>query len=263
VLSPRRSVNAKEDAAVSRKLIAGNWKMNGLRREGEELARALAEAVGTGSHDIEWLICPPFTLLAPVGAALEGSAVALGGQDCHTEDKGAYTGDIAAAMLGDLGCAYVILGHSERRHGHGESSDLVRGKVEAATRAGLKPIVCIGEDERERDAGKALAVLEAQLAASLSEALPDGLVVAYEPVWAIGTGRTATPTDVASAHGHLRGLLASRYGAAGRGVRLLYGGSVKPDNAGELLAADDVDGALVGGASLKADDFLAIGRAAP
>lgn len=248
---------------MPRKLIAGNWKMNGLRTQGEELARAIADEVAGGRDDLEWLVCPPFTLLAPVGAALGDGAVALGGQDCHPQPSGAHTGDVAAPMLRDLGCAYVIVGHSERRHGHGESSDLVRAKTEAAARAGLAPIVCVGEDEHQRAAGKALAVLEEQLAASLPGQLPDGLVVAYEPVWAIGTGRTATARDVAAAHGHIRGLLAARYGDAGRGVRLLYGGSVKPDNAGELLATSDVDGALVGGASLKLDAFLAIGRAAP
>ncbi|RDD62178.1 triose-phosphate isomerase [Ferruginivarius sediminum] len=236
--------------------------MNGLRAQGEALARGLAERAAASGPDVEWLVCPPFTLLAPVGEALEGTSVALGAQDCHPQGQGAYTGDIAADMLRDLGCAYVIVGHSERRHGHGERSELVRGKAEAAARAGLKPIVCVGECERQRVAGKTLAVLEEQLADSLPDACPEGLVVAYEPVWAIGTGKTATPADVEQAHGHIRGLLAHRYGEAGRGVRLLYGGSVKPGNAGELLRTPDVDGALVGGASLKLDDFWGIGEAA-
>lgn len=253
---------------MTRKLIAGNWKMNGLRVQGIELARELANrANGADTPDCDWLVCPPFTLLAPVGEALAGSPIALGGQDCHTAEKGAHTGDIAPGMLKDLSCSHVIVGHSERRQDHGEDNALVKAKAEAARSRGLVPIVCIGETERQRESGKTLAVLEEQLAGSLPSADSDGgrsdLVVAYEPVWAIGTGKTATVEDVEEAHTHIRGLLAHTYGrTAGAAVRLLYGGSVKPDNAGELMKVANVDGALVGGASLKADDFWAIGVAA-
>jgi len=253
---------------MRRKLIAGNWKMNGLRVQGTELARDLAErTAGADAPDCDWLICPPFTLLVPVAEALVGSPVQLGAQDCHPEDKGAHTGDVSPAMLDDLCCSAVIVGHSERRQNHGEGDALVKAKAEAARNHGLTPIVCIGESERQRDSGKTLAVLEEQLAGSLPSAESGGgegaLVVAYEPVWAIGTGKTATPDDVGEAHRHIRGLLVHTYGReAGQDVRILYGGSVKPDNAGELMAVPDVDGALVGGASLKADDFWAIGKAA-
>lgn len=251
---------------MARKLIAGNWKMNGLRVQGIELARELANrANGADTPDCDWLVCPPFTLLAPVGEALAGSPIALGGQDCHVAEKGAHTGDIAPGMLKDLSCSHVIVGHSERRQDHGEDNALVKAKAEAARSHGLVPIICIGETERQRESGKTLAVLEEQLARSLPSAgTGDGdLVVAYEPVWAIGTGKTAIVEDVEEAHSHIRGLLAHTYGrTAGAAVRLLYGGSVKPDNAGELMKVANVDGALVGGASLKADDFWAIGVAA-
>ncbi len=248
---------------MRRKLIAGNWKMHGLRNEGVSLAEGLAQRAADGGPDCDWVICPPFTLLAPVAEAVRDSSVALGGQDCHTASAGPHTGDISAVMLADLGCGYVILGHSERRENHGETSALVRAKAEIAVQAGLTPIICVGESESQRDAGKTLAVIEEQL----SDSLPHGgsdLVVAYEPVWAIGTGRTAMAGDVEEAHAHLRGLLKVRLGdAAGEQVRLLYGGSVKPSNAAELLSVPDVDGALVGGASLKLDDFWAIGKACP
>ena len=244
-----------------RPLIAGNWKMNGRRADGLALAKAIA--AGAGGLKAELLACPPATLLAPVGEALKGAAVALGAQDCHAAPSGAYTGDIAAPMLADLGCRYVILGHSERRAGHGESDALVRAKAEAALAAGLIAIVCLGETEAERNRGEAFAVVARQLAGSL----PDGAsgasaVVAYEPVWAIGSGRTPTVDDIAALHGHLRAELGRRFADAAR-FRLLYGGSVKPGNAKEILATADVDGALVGGASLKAEDFLAIARACP
>lgn len=244
-----------------RPLIAGNWKMNGRRAEGLALARAIA--AGAGGIEAELLACPPATLLAPVGEALAGTQVALGAQDCHPAPSGAYTGDIAAPMLADLGCRYVILGHSERRAGHGESDALVRAKAEAARAAGLTAIVCLGETEAERDRGEAFAVVARQLAGSLPDrANGANTVVAYEPVWAIGSGRTPTATDIAALHRHLRGELAGRFAGAA-GFRLLYGGSVKPGNAKEILAIADVDGALVGGASLKAEDFLAIARACP
>jgi len=250
-----------------RKLIAGNWKMNGLRQSATALTGALAaRAEAAGPLGWDPLICPPAPLLGVVGAALQGSAVALGGQDCHPAKSGAHTGDISAEMLADAGCRYVIVGHSERRADHGEGDAEVRAKAEAAVAAGLVPIVCVGETAAQRGAGEALRVIEAQVTGSLPRpgGGPEGgpeMVIAYEPVWAIGTGQTATPADVAQVHGHIRGLLAQLLGGAGaaQAVRILYGGSVKPGNAAELLAVADVDGALVGGASLDAEDFWAIG----
>ncbi len=246
---------------MQRKLIAGNWKMNGLVASGRGLARDLASLLAERAPDCDFLVCPPFHLLLAVGEDLAGSSVRLGAQDCHTADKGAHTGDVSAAMLADVGCSHVIVGHSERRADHGESDSLVRSKAEAAIGAGLVPIVCVGETEAERDAGQALDVVGAQLAGSLPKS--DGtFVVAYEPVWAIGTGRTPTPEDVGEVHGHIRALLRDRLGDDGAAaVRILYGGSVKAANAGELLAIDHVDGALVGGASLDAGEFRAIGAA--
>jgi triosephosphate isomerase len=246
---------------MARALIAGNWKMNGLRAEGLALARAIcAGAAGIGA---DLLICPPASLLASVSDSLAGSPVALGGQDCHPDRPGAHTGDIAAVMLADLGCRYVILGHSERRADHGETDELVRTKAMAAHSAGLIAIVCIGETEAERDRGQALAVVTRQLAGSLpGAASAANTVIAYEPVWAIGTGRTPSSADIVAVHSHLRRELAAHFSDAAA-IRLLYGGSVKPANAHEILALPDVDGALVGGASLKADDFLAIARSAP
>jgi triosephosphate isomerase (TIM) len=241
-----------------KRLVAGNWKMNGLAADGPALARAVAERA-RGEHRCDLLVCPPATLLAAVGAALAGGAVALGGQDCHAEPKGAFTGDVSAEMLKDAGCSYVILGHSERRHGHGESDAIVRGKVAAAWRAGLVAILCVGETRAEREAGRAVEVVAGQLAGSLPANGADGanaerLVVAYEPVWAIGAGLTPTTADIAAMHGTIRGRIPP-------GARILYGGSVNPANASEILALSEVDGALVGGASLKADDFWAIARA--
>ncbi len=206
------------------------------------------------------LICPPATLLSAIGPVLAGSNVMIGGQDCHAAAKGAHTGDISAEMLKDLGCSHVILGHSERRVGHGESDAIVRAKLAAARRAGLTGILCVGESEAERDAGRALAVVEAQLAGSIPDGIgPQEMIVAYEPIWAIGTGRTPTPLDIAAMHAHIRAVLGRRF-SGGNGVRILYGGSVKPDNASALMAIADVDGALVGGASLAAGDFWAIAR---
>jgi triosephosphate isomerase len=208
------------------------------------------------------MICPPATLIAAFAALAKGSSVLIGGQDCRAEASGAFTGDIAAEMLADAGARAVIVGHSERRSYHGESDAQVAAKALAAWRAGLTAIVCIGETQAQRDAGETLEVLARQLAGSL----PDGatsarLVVAYEPVWAIGTGLTPTVADVAEAHGLIRARLRERFGAEGQGMRILYGGSVKPSNAKELMAVAEVDGALVGGASLKAGDFLAIAGA--
>ena len=249
---------------MRRKLIAGNWKMNGLRAEGLALAEGLAARVARpGEADCDWVICPPAPLLVPVGEAILGSPLALGAQDCHAAPSGAHTGDVSAPMLADVGCRYVIVGHSERRADHGESDAQVKAKASAAQAAGLTAILCLGESEAQRAAGEALTVIEAQLRGSLP-ASADSLVLAYEPVWAIGTGKVATPADVAEAHAHIRGLLGQVCGAETAAVtRVLYGGSVKPDNAAELLALADVDGALVGGASLKVDDFWAIGCACP
>ena len=239
-----------------RQLIAGNWKMNGSAAMAVELAGALKAESGLGC---DLLVCPPATLVAGVAAALKGSAVAVGGQDCHAKVSGAHTGDISAAMLADAGATAVIVGHSERRADHGETDAVVRAKAEAAIAAGLLAIVCVGETEAERVAGREMAVVGGQLAGSL----PAGFsgVVAYEPVWAIGTGRTPTEADVAAMHQFIRGELVKLLGAGGRGMRILYGGSVKPSNAASLMAVADVGGALVGGASLKAEDFLGIARA--
>jgi triosephosphate isomerase (TIM) len=242
-------------------LIAGNWKMNGRRADGLALARGIR--AGAGGLAAELLLCPPATLIALVEEAIRGSGIALGGQDCHTAASGAHTGDIAAPMLADFGCRYVILGHSERRQGHGETDALVKAKAQAALAAGLVAIVCLGETEAERDRGQAAAVVARQLAGSLPEgASAEKVVIAYEPVWAIGTGRTPSNADIEAVHGLLRRDLTARF-ADGARFRLLYGGSVKPSNCQDILALANVDGALVGGASLKADDFLAIARACP
>ncbi|HEY1943565.1 MAG TPA: triose-phosphate isomerase [Roseiarcus sp.] len=242
-----------------RPLVAGNWKMNGLRAALSEIGamRAAVDAGKTG--DAEVVVCPPATLLCCAAEVLAGGALGLGAQNCHQADSGAFTGDVSAPMLRDAGAAYVIVGHSERRGGHNESDALVRAKAEAATRAGLCAILCVGETRAEREAGHELEVVGAQLRGSLpAHAAPSDLVVAYEPVWAIGTGLTPTLADVAQVHGAIRELLTGTYGEAGARLRILYGGSVKPGNAGELLSLPNVDGALVGGASLKAVDFIAI-----
>jgi len=248
-------------AVARRPLVAGNWKMNGTAASVVELEAIIAgAALVTARADL--MVCPPATLVAAFAARAAGSPVAIGGQDCHAEPAGAFTGDIAAEMLKDAGARAVIVGHSERRTYHKESDADVHAKALAAWRAGLAAIVCVGESRDQRAAGRTLDVVGGQLASSL----PDGataanLVVAYEPVWAIGTGLTPTPADVAEVHGFIRAQLGRRFGGAGDGVRILYGGSVKPANAKELMAIADVDGALVGGASLKADEFLAIARA--
>jgi triosephosphate isomerase (TIM) len=245
-----------------RKLIAGNWKMNGLRADGTALARALVERVRGEQAGGDLVLCPPATLLMAVAEVIRGSPIALGAQDCHSEAKGAHTGDISAVMLRDAGCQYVILGHSERRSDHHELDALIRAKVTAALAAGLVPIVCIGETAAERDRGEALAVVARQLAGSLPDSIGSKpLVIAYEPVWAIGAGRTPTTADVAAVHAHIRRALAGKLADA-EATPILYGGSVKPGNAAELLSVANVDGALVGGASLVADDFWAIATAA-
>jgi triosephosphate isomerase len=244
-----------------RPLVAGNWKMNGLKRSAVELAKMIEGAAELAPH-ADILVCPPATLVLACAEQANGSKVAIGGQDCHAEAVGAFTGDISAEMLADAGASAVIVGHSERRTYHKETDADVRAKALAARRAGLMAIVCVGETRDERAAGRTLDVVGTQLDGSL----PDGataanLVVAYEPVWAIGTGLTPTPADVGQVHGFIRARLVARFGAAGEGMRILYGGSVKPGNAKELLGVADVDGALVGGASLKADDFLGIAAA--
>ena len=239
-----------------RRLIAGNWKMNGQVAGVAGYAAALAAAPAHAGL----LICPPFPLLAPLREALRGSSAQLGAQDCHARGSGAHTGDVSAALLKEIGCAYVILGHSERRADHGESNAEVAAKAEAALAAGLIPIVCVGESEAVRDAGEAATFVRTQLAHSLPDDF-DGLI-AYEPIWAIGTGRTPLTEEVAAMHGAIRAALAARF-ARGAAMPILYGGSVKPDNAGVLLAVPEVGGALVGGASLQAADLLAIAAAAP
>ncbi len=242
-----------------RKLIAGNWKMNGLVdtsvMEIKDLA-ARASKIDTPACDI--LICPPATLLREMARISLDSPVQIGGQDCHPNEKGAHTGDISAEMVKDAGGKYCIVGHSERRADHGESNETVRAKAEAAHRTGLIAIVCVGETLEERDAGKTLDVITDQVRNSLpAAATAANTVIAYEPVWAIGTGKTPTADDVKAVHAHIRKDLAGLMNDSGR-VRLLYGGSVKGSNAAELMAVENVDGALVGGASLKAEDFWPI-----
>jgi triosephosphate isomerase len=252
------------DRAGRRPLIAGNWKMNGVKAEGLALTDAVLAGVRGGSWRCDLLVCPPATLLSLVGDRLKGSPVHLGAQDCHPKPSGAHTGDLAAPMLADLGCRFVIVGHSERRADHGESDALVKAKAEAAMAASLIPILCVGETLAVRDRGDALSVVAAQLAASLpARASAEKLVVAYEPVWAIGTGRTPTTADIGAMHQALRAELAGQIGAEADLTRILYGGSVKGSNAAEILAVAGVDGALVGGASLRAEEFLAIARACP
>ena len=243
-----------------RPLIAGNWKMHGTLAEARALAGAVAAGAGPAA---DLLVCPPFPYLTTVQAALAGSTVALGAQDCHAAPKGAHTGDVAAPMVADCGAGFVILGHSERRADHGETDAAVKAKAEAALGAGLVPVICGGESEAQRLAGEAEAVVAGQLRGSLPEGFAAaGGVVAYEPVWAIGTGRTPTEDDILAMHARIRQVLREMAGEAGAALRILYGGSVKPSNARSILMLANVDGALVGGASLKAEDFLAIAQAA-
>ena len=242
-----------------RPLIAGNWKMNGLRASSAEFEAMLAGAPGVAAK-ADLLVCPPATLIAAFAEKARGSnAIAIGAQDCHPKASGAHTGDLSAEMLADAGASAIIVGHSERRADHGESDVLVRQKTEAVWRAGLTAIVCIGETQQQRDAGQALDICRGQLDLSLpDQARADNLVVAYEPVWAIGTGLTPTVGDVQQIHKFIRDFLIARFNGEGARTRILYGGSVKPSNAAELMAVENVNGALVGGASLKAADFLAI-----
>ncbi|MGP1274595.1 MAG: triose-phosphate isomerase [Caulobacterales bacterium] len=234
---------------ILRPLIAGNWKMNGRKADASWISR-FRETLEPVEAEI--LVCPPATLLHPFSGELAGSGVALGAQDCSSEPDGAYTGDLSAGMLKDAGCSYAIVGHSERRDGHGETSVTVRAKAEAALREGLTPIICVGEHLEEREAGRAEATVLAQLAQSLPEAAADQLVIAYEPVWAIGTGRTAGPEEAQAMHAAIR---AAWPGADADRLRILYGGSVKPENVEALMACQDVNGALVGGASLDPVSF--------
>jgi triosephosphate isomerase (TIM) len=248
-------------AETPRPLVAGNWKMNGLRGSSAELAKIMHGA-GEVAARTDLMVCPPATLLTSFATLVQGTPVTIGAQDCHAEPSGAFTGDLSAEMLRDAGAVAVIVGHSERRMYHRETDTEVNAKARAAWRAGLTAIVCVGETKDERVGGKTLDVVQVQTQASLPDgATPGNLVVAYEPVWAIGTGLTPTPADVAEVHGFIRKHLETRYGAAGRQVRILYGGSVKPSNAGELMHVPNVDGALVGGASLKSEDFLGIAKA--
>jgi triosephosphate isomerase len=244
-----------------RKLIAGNWKMNGLKADGLALAKGVAEKLKSEPGvACDLLVCPPFTLVALVADAVAGSTLAVGGQDCHAKTSGAHTGDTSPVMLKDAGATYVILGHSERRTDHAETDAGVKAKAEAAHAAGLKAIVCIGETLAQRDAGQTLAVNKSQLKGSWPVGgTADNTVIAYEPVWAIGTGRVATPEQAQEVHAAIRAELANIVGAAEAAkVRILYGGSMKPDNAAQLLALPDVDGGLIGGAALKVDDFWSI-----
>jgi triosephosphate isomerase len=246
--------------AVRTKLVAGNWKMNGLREDGAALARALVQrmvATGAGGPGCQLLVCPPATLLTTVGGLIAGSGIALGGQDCHAAAKGAFTGDISPEMLADVGCTHVILGHSERRHGHSEDDTAVHEKILGVWRAGLTAILCVGETRAQREAGTAVDIVASQLTRSMPrDAAPDNLVVAYEPVWAIGTGLTATLEDIAAMHAAIRTRLPAR-------TLILYGGSVNPQNAVSVLGLAEVDGALVGGASLDAESFWTIARSCP
>ncbi|MEO1105021.1 MAG: triose-phosphate isomerase [Pseudomonadota bacterium] len=243
-------------------LIAGNWKMNGDPSSLEEFGKMIARAPEASAKGVDLLVCPPFVLVGKFAERATVSPIEIGGQDCHTEPGGAHTGDISAEMLAACGASAVIVGHSERRTNHSEDDALVAAKAVAAQRAGLTAIVCVGETEAQRDAGDAESVVARQLAGSLPHSLdPARLVVAYEPVWAIGTGRTPSTDDVAAMHKAIRTTLSDRFAASP--IPILYGGSVKPANAAELLAVDEVGGALVGGACLKADDFMAIALACP
>jgi triosephosphate isomerase len=247
-------------AETRRPLVAGNWKMNGLRTSLAELNKIIDGATPLAER-VDLLVCPPATLIPAFAERAASTKVAIGAQDCHAKISGPHTGDLSAEMLCDAGASAVIVGHSERRADHGETDAIVRAKADAVLRAKMLAIVCVGETREQREAGKTLDVVGQQLKASMpAGGRPASVAVAYEPVWAIGTGLTPTVADVAEVHKMIRDALERRFGAAARGIRVIYGGSVKPDNAAALLKADDVDGALVGGASLKAEDFLAISK---
>lgn len=243
----------------SRPLVAGNWKMNGVRKCLVEAASICEASAAGGAGKAEVVVCPPATLLMAVKAICEGTPVGVGAQDCHAEASGAFTGDISAEMLKDAGASYVILGHSERRAGHHETDRMVRAKAKAALRAGLAAIICVGETRAARETGDALPVVGEQLGGSIPENTPPGqIIIAYEPVWAIGSGVTPTSGDIAEMHSFIRGRVNQHLPGQGASMRILYGGSVRPDNAAQLLSVEDVDGALVGGASLSSAEFMTI-----
>jgi len=247
---------------MPRTLIAGNWKMNGLRSSLAEIL-AIAAGVTPAKENVEALICVPATLLMQAAGHAEGTGLKIGGETCHPNEKGAHTGDVSAEMLADAGASHVIVGHSERRADHGETDAIVAAQAAAAVRAGLTPIICVGETEAERDSGKAIEVVVSMLKGSLPEGVPAAnIIIAYEPVWAIGTGKVATVEAVEEMHTAIRAALIGVYGGDAELIPILYGGSMKPDNAAGLLAVKDVNGGLIGGASLKAADFLAIYAAA-
>lgn len=248
---------------MRKKIVAGNWKMNTTPSEGVELAKGVAAGRGEACDCVNLIVCPPFTHLSSVIESLAGSNVAVGAQDCATEVKGAYTGEVAASMIAALGCKYVILGHSERRQYYGETSETLNKKMARAYENNLTPIYCVGENLDEREAERHFDVVKAQIEEvvfNLSEEQFKNLVIAYEPVWAIGTGKTATAEQAQEIHAYIREVLRSKFGAAAEECPILYGGSCKPSNASEIFAKEDVDGGLIGGAALKADDFLAIGK---
>ncbi len=253
----------KNKPNMRKKIVAGNWKMNTLPAEGVELAKGVVAGRGEVCSCVNFIVCPPFTHLSMVAEALKGSDIALGTQNCAAEAKGAYTGEVAASMLAALGCKYVILGHSERRQYYGETSATLNKKMEQAYANNLTPIYCVGENLEEREAGKHFDVVKAQIEEvvyNLTEEQFKNLVIAYEPVWAIGTGKTATAEQAQEIHAYIRKVLAEKFGAAAAECPILYGGSCKPANAAEIFAKEDVDGGLIGGAALKAADFLAIGK---
>jgi triosephosphate isomerase len=245
-------------------LIAGNWKMNGLLKDARDLATGLRKELGDNAGGPEVLVCPPFLALEAVHQILDGSPIKLGAQDIHWEAKGAFTGEVSAAMLKEVGVSAVILGHSERRHVMGETNEMVNKKLKASLAAGLLPILCVGELLEERNMGVTREVVERQISKGLDGVSPEDVartVIAYEPVWAIGTGKTATPRQAEEVHHYVRKLITQKSGeAVGKGIRILYGGSVSPDNVKELMTEEDIDGALVGGASLKVDSFMKIVR---
>ena len=248
---------------MRKKIVAGNWKMNTLPAEGVKLAKELTEGRAGVCSCVNFIVCPPFTHLSMVAEALKGTDIALGAQNCAAEAKGAYTGEVSAQMIASLGCKYVILGHSERRQYYGETSETLVKKMAQAYANGLTPIYCVGENLEEREAGKHFDVVKAQIEEvvfGLDDKQYDNLVIAYEPVWAIGTGKTATAEQAQEIHAYIRKVLASRFGSKAENTPILYGGSCKPSNAKEIFAKEDVDGGLIGGAALVASDFLAIGK---
>ena len=247
-------------------LIVGNWKMNGMNFDGTALAKGIADKIkAAGDTSFEMVVCPPYTLISSVVATLSGSPLSVGAQDCHTEENGPYTGDISASMLKDMGCSFVIVGHSERRSKYGETDTQVQSKAKIANSIGLNTVICIGETETERDTGDTVNVVKAQILGSVpGSATAKNTVVAYEPVWAIGTGRTPTIDEVQKVHEVIRSQLALKLGAdTANGIRLLYGGSMNAENAKGLLSLPDVDGGLIGGASLKVNDFWTVGECCP